>query len=183
MAYSAKTWALVKVDYESGDYSVDKLHQKHTISREAIITRMVREKWEKGKNAAIIEKTIAEKNIALFAKLGMTQEVLAKKLIEGVNIPEATTTKLVEMLKDDDMDMDFITKVVPQLVDDRKLALEYMKEIIKLFGTHAPIKREDNIKNLNPSMTFNIDAKNIQGKTAIDVGKCYSDILRSTKKG
>ena len=178
MAYPATTWAKVKADYETGDYSVDKLHQKHTISREAIITKMVRKKWEKGKNAPIIQQTIAEKNIAMFAKLGMTQEKLAIKLIEGVTISETTTKELADLVNEGTVDLETILKMVPRLVDDRKLSLEYIKEINKCTGIHAPVKRDEPIANLN----INIDAKDIQNNTPAEIAKYYSELLRYSEE-
>jgi len=142
MAYPATTWAKVKADYETGDYSVDKLHQKHTISREAIITKMVRKKWEKGKNAPIIQQTIAEKNIAMFAKLGMTTEDLAQKLINGLNTQEKAAKEIAEKINNSDVDIEMYTKLIPQILDDRKISLEYAKEIIKMIGVYAPAKKE-----------------------------------------
>ncbi|MCP3683545.1 MAG: hypothetical protein GY861_12730 [bacterium] len=96
MAYSATTWAKVKADYESGNYSAPQLYEKYTISEIAIKKKIVDEKWEKGKNKEIIIQSIAEKNIELFAKLGMTQEKKAQMLINGTSDDNSIAIKFIQ---------------------------------------------------------------------------------------
>ena len=113
MGYSVTTWGKVRADYESGNFSADKLHQKYAISREAIIKNMVKNKWVKGKNKPAIIQGIAERNIAMFEKLGMTQEKVAELIKKG--------------MEDD---------------SEKALQYKYMQEFIKMCGTYAPQQRE-----------------------------------------
>ena len=178
MAYPATTWAKVKADYETGNFTIEKLWKKYGIAAVTIETKIIKEKWIKGSSAPAIQQTIAEKNIAMFAKLGMTQEKLAIKLIEGVTISETTTKELADLVNEGTVDLESILKMVPRLVDDRKLSLEYIKEINKCTGIHAPVKRDEPIANLN----INIDAKDIQNNTPAEIAKYYSELLRYSEE-
>lgn len=148
MAYDVKTWAKAKADYETGDFSVEKLGKKWGISDTAIENKIADEGWIKGKNKEKIEMGIAERNIAMFAKLGMTQEKVAEKMLEGILLPEATEKKLAELLKNSDEEEkaeDYyknLTAIVKQLVNDRYLSLKYIQELNKMCGTLAPFKKE-----------------------------------------
>jgi len=144
MSYSSAKWAEVKSDYEAGLLTIEKLSNKYSISRPAIVKKIMADEWEKGKHKSLIEQTIAEKNIEMFAKLGMTQERVAQTLIDGINLSQTTTKELVETLKEsggDDL-IKAITRVVPKLVDDRRVVLNYIQELNKMCGSLAPAKRE-----------------------------------------
>ena len=147
MSYSVKKWAEVKADYETGNFSAQKLHQKYSISLKAIINKMVKDKWIKGKSKPAIELGIAERNIAMFAKLGMTQENVAQKLIDGVDSANRSAQYIADQIKankdsDENIDTDWLYKVIPQIIDDRKISLDYIKELNKMCGTLAPQQRE-----------------------------------------
>jgi len=88
MAYSAKKWAQVRADYETGDYSSVKLGQKHGIPKKSIEYRMSKEKWEKGKTAPIIQEITTKITIEKYAEMGMPLERLMQitmKLAEAKN--------------------------------------------------------------------------------------------------
>lgn len=145
MAYTTTTWAKVKADYESGNFTIEKLWKKYGISESSIEKKIIKEGWIKGENVIAIQQTIAEKNIELFAKRGMTQADLVDKLISGVNSQTKVIEELAERLKGEDVDTEFFAKIIPQVLDDRKVALDYMKEINKMCGSHAPVKKETDI--------------------------------------
>ena len=115
MAYSAKIWAKVKADYESGNYSTIELREKFGITDRQIENKIASEKWEKGKNIPKIQQSIAEKNIALFAKLGMTDEDTVKRLVKGVKN------------------------------DDDNVSLRFIQEKNKMCGSLAPVKKETDL--------------------------------------
>ena len=54
MAYPAETWARIKADYETGNFSVKDLSENYSISEPAIKLRISDENWIKG---ALKEKT------------------------------------------------------------------------------------------------------------------------------
>ena len=99
MGYSASTWAKVKADYESGNYSKAQLHKKYTISEKAISNKLIKEGWVKGKNKPLIEQGIAERNIAMFAKHGMTQDKVVEKLVEGVLYGQKAMEELAKYIE------------------------------------------------------------------------------------
>ena len=142
MAYPVSTWAKVKADYETGNFTIEKLWKKYGIAAVTIETKIIKKKWIKGSSAPAIQQTIAEKNIAMFAKLGMTTEDLAQKLINGLNTQEKAAKEIAEKINNSDVDIEMYTKLIPQILDDRKISLEYAKEIIKMIGVYAPAKKE-----------------------------------------
>lgn len=152
MAYPESTWAKLKADYETGEFSAPKLEEKYNITQQAIWKKKERDaikgiKWVKGKNATIIQQTIAEKNIAAFAKAGCTHQKVVDRVAEKI-------------LNEDNM-------------------LQYVQEYNKMCGGYAPIKKED--INPLPSVNLNIDAKDLQNQSPADIGKYYSELLRGAK--
>ena len=126
MAYPKSTWVKMKMDYASGDYSVRQLSEKYNISTESIEKHKFAEKWKKGSLAQKIGKKIEAKietdMIALFAKHGMTPEALVKKLVDGMYNSE----------KRED----------GESVPDSRTQLEYTKEVNKITGIYAPVRKE-----------------------------------------
>ena len=88
----------------------------------------------------------------------MTQEKVVRKLIDGVESANRSADYLAQQIKnleesklasDDDeegedkkVDYDWLIKLVPKMLDDRKIALDYLKELNKMCGTYAPIKKD-----------------------------------------
>ncbi len=125
MAYGTKIWGQVKGDYESGELSIVKMAQKWGISATAIENKIIAEKWIKGEKKDQIIQTIAEKNIERFAKLGMTPEKLATRIITGVNS------------------------------DEDNVAIKYIQEHNKMCGSLAPQKSEHSGKDGSPLIPQN----------------------------
>lgn len=95
MAYPAKTWAKVKADYETGNYSVEQLWKKYGMSAISIEKRIGIDKkngnpWEKGKLKPIIEKQIEESVMEKLTRLGMPEDKVLMVMVEGL---EATYEK------------------------------------------------------------------------------------------
>lgn len=89
MAYPAETWAKVKADYETGNYSVPDLSEKYTISEPAIKLKISDEKWVKGALKEKIEEKHQNKIINELSKIGWDE----KRLIENfAGILEAENT-------------------------------------------------------------------------------------------
>lgn len=149
MTYPESTWAKLRTDYETGDYSMPKLGEKYSISEQAIWKKRERDskrgvEWVKGKNAAIIQQTIADRNIAAFINAGCTHQTVVGRMAD-------------KLLNDDGV-------------------LPYVQEYNKMCGGYAPIKKED--VNPLPNVNLNIDAKNIQNQSPADIAKYYSELLR-----
>jgi len=127
MAYDVETWAKAKADYESGNFSVEKLGKKWGISDTQIENKIAKEGWVKGKNAPLIQQSIADKNIEAFAKANCTHKDIVDKMVAVI-------------LSD----------------DDNRLRLSYIQEYNKMCGTLAPSKKEvtgEGGKDLIPNMT------------------------------
>jgi len=147
LMYSAKKWATVKADYETGNFSAEELWKKYGIHQRTIENRIKGEKWVKGKSKPLIAQGIAERNIAMFAKLGMTQEKVVQKLIDGIDSANRSAQYIADQVKaakdkDEEVDTDWLFKIIPQIMDDRKIALQYLQELNKMCGTHAPQKKD-----------------------------------------
>ena len=88
------------------------MREKYGIAERTIEKRIADYKWIKGQAKPLIEKSIAEKNIELFAKAGMTEDKVIEKIAEGIRD------------------------------DDAGIRYRYIQEYHKLCGTYAPTKRE-----------------------------------------
>ena len=85
MAYKVSTWAKVKTDYESGNYSFEELHRKYTISEKQLKTKAQKDKWIKGKLKPEIEAKIQETMKEKFTRLGLTEDKVLKKVKEVID--------------------------------------------------------------------------------------------------
>lgn len=82
MAYPVETWAKVKSDYETGNYSYDKLSEIYQISVPAIRLKADEENWEKGKLKPKIEEKTQNRVINMLSKLGWDEEKRIKSFSE-----------------------------------------------------------------------------------------------------
>jgi len=78
--YPAKVRAKVRAAYEAGEGSARALSKAHSVPEPTIRFWMKQDKWKKGKLKKVIEKKIADKNISVAAKLGITPERVLKEL-------------------------------------------------------------------------------------------------------
>lgn len=155
--YTAKQWAAARADYETGNFTVAQISKMHGMHTRTIDGRLSKENWIKGKNRPIIEKSISDKNIALFANLGMPQEKVAKKIVEGIYCDEISLEKLAEYIaihhpknkdeengpKNDYTDFDkHVINLVKNFVGDKYLSLRYIQELNKMCGSYAPLKKD-----------------------------------------
>ena len=141
MAYPAKVWAKVKADYETGNFSIDKLHEKHTISVDTLKRKISGEKWQKGKLKPIIEKKIEETTAQMFARLGLPKEKLLEKIIEGTDADRT-------YIKKDGSGEGFV-----EVEPDHAARVKYITEINKMTGGYTPEKQEITAKNTNIEVT------------------------------
>jgi len=171
MAYDVTTWAKAKAYYETGNYSIPEVGEKLGILHTAIENKIAQEGWIKGKNKEKIEAGIAERNIEMFAKLGMTQENVAEKIIEGVFLPDATAKKLAEYIQNNNPENEEGEKnddyfkqmavIVKEMVNDKYLSLKYIQEFNKMCGTLAPFKKELTGKEGSPLHSSNMTKEQI----------------------
>jgi len=126
MAYPAKTWAKVKADYETGNFSANQVAEKWSISVQAVKKRIRAEKWQKGKSIPKIEEKIRDASIESYAKLGMPLKkalkicirlmesddpVIAEKGLThfekqtGINAPEKLNVKNTGMTLEEAMEI------------------------------------------------------------------------------
>tara|TARA_R110000737_G_C14359287_1_gene446651 strand:- start:10 stop:519 length:510 start_codon:yes stop_codon:yes gene_type:complete len=141
MAYPAKVWAKVKADYETGNFSIDKMGEKYGISTATIEKRIKADKWQKGKLKPIIEKKIEETTAEMFARLGLPKEKLLDKIIEGT---DANRT----YIKRDGSGEGFV-----EVEPDHAARVKYITEINKMTGGYTPEKQEITAKNTNIEVT------------------------------
>lgn len=80
MAFSAKTWAKAKVDYETGNFSVSELSKKYQISGPSINKRIACEKWQKGKLKPLIEEEQRKRVLDALAEKGVDADMIADKI-------------------------------------------------------------------------------------------------------
>ena len=89
MSYPASTWAKVKAEYETGEYSVDKLQEMYGISTASIDKKIAKQKWIKGRTRHKIELKAEKTAIEKFAALGMPEEKVFQKVCDLMNHEEA----------------------------------------------------------------------------------------------
>jgi len=85
MALPAKTWAKIKTEYETGNYSTVQLAKKWQISDQAVRKHIRDEKWKKGQLKPIIESKIQKTMVEKFAEIGLTPEKVMRVVDEGVH--------------------------------------------------------------------------------------------------
>ena len=130
MAYPAKTWAKVKADYETGNFSVADLWKKYGIAEITIEKRIGNEKWKKGKLKKKIEEKIEESTLEMFARLGMPKEKFLQVIIDGLNADRT-------YIKKDGSGEGFI-----EVEPDHAARSRYVTEVNKMTGGYVPEKKE-----------------------------------------
>jgi len=130
MAYPAETWAKVKTDYETGNYSVLQLAKKYSISKKAIDKHLKEEGWVKGELKKTIQKKIEESTLELFVKRGMPRERIVELVVKGMIEPD--------MIKFEGKGDQMMATPVP----DWKTRKDYIQEANKMTGGYAAEKKE-----------------------------------------
>lgn len=85
MAYDTETITKVGTHYESGDSSIRELVQKFNISAPTIESWIQKYKWVKGRLIHLKDEKKKENWIEIFARLGLTEEKVAKKVIDLID--------------------------------------------------------------------------------------------------
>jgi NCAIR mutase (PurE)-related protein len=135
MAYPAKTWALIKADYETGNYSIEDLQKKHKISHDTITTRCYKDKWVKGLLKPQIEKSIQNKMVEAFAKRGFDESRVAE-IVEAM--AKAEKTIIVPSGKEEQSGF---ADIIPDWQARDKAVTQYAK----LTGSYAQEKADNRI--------------------------------------
>ena len=130
MAYPAKTWAKVKAEHETGQFSVEELSKKYKISQPAIVKRLMKEGWKKGRTKKKIEEKIEESTLEMFARLGMPKEKFLQVIIDGLNADRT-------YIKKDGSGEGFI-----EVEPDHAARSRYVTEVNKMTGGYVPEKKE-----------------------------------------
>lgn len=84
-----------------------------------------------------------------FEAVGLTGEVVARKIAEGISLAEKTQEEVlayVKALQDGEEELNSsvvkqLAKMCAKLVDDRHLTLKYIQEYNRMVGAHAPVKK------------------------------------------
>ena len=159
--YTVKEWAKWKADYESGKYESLQELRKSCVkagikapSHRAFQERAAKEHWDKNKNQEILQKTIADKNIQLFAELGKTTKDFAGRVINGAFQDKVAIRDLRDRIQKvleavDPNEPTTITFAVNEIIelwkecgDTSGKCLGWVQEANKLMGTYAPTKKE-----------------------------------------
>ena len=92
MALPADTWAQIKAEFETGNFSVEQLAKKYLISPATVKKRLYAEKWVKGRLKPLAEAKAAQTMVEKFAAIGLTPEKVMRVIQEGI---EAEKTIIV----------------------------------------------------------------------------------------
>lgn len=139
MAYPEKTWAKVKADYLTGNFSVEELQKKYGISTATIDKRMKKDgNWIKGKLKEKIQEKVEERTIDIFTRLGMPPEKIVQKVIEGMNANKTYIKGNGE-------------EAFIEVEEDHNTRHKFVQEANKMTGGYAPEKIEETIKNIQPT--------------------------------
>ncbi len=82
MAYPAETWAKVRADYETGNFSVRELSENYQIFYKTIDDKIASDGWIKGKYKPAIEAKIKETMIERFTRMGLSEVAACEKVVE-----------------------------------------------------------------------------------------------------
>lgn len=122
MAYPAETWAKIKADYETGNYSTEKLSEIYQISDPAIRLKAREDNWEKGRLKPKIEEQIERNMIKLFAKKGCAPEKIVEKIIDGMDANRTIN----------------IGDGQSSIEADHNARVKYIQEANKMMGNYSP---------------------------------------------
>ena len=89
MGYPASTWAKMKAEYETGNFSAQSLGEKWGISVKSVEKHIADDGWKKGKLKHKIELQAEKTAIEKFAALGMPEEKVFQKVCDLMNHEEA----------------------------------------------------------------------------------------------
>ena len=105
MAYSAKTWQLLKNLYSSGAYSsIPELLENCTKSgikcpsESAVKKRAALENWDKHELAAEIKRSIREETVSLFAEFGMPHREVVRRVADGCRAGEELSSMVLDAI-------------------------------------------------------------------------------------
>ena len=96
MAYPAETWARIKADYETGNFSYEKLAQIYQVSDPAIRLKATEENWIKGALKPKIEAKAQNRIVNLMSKLGMDEEKRISLFTETLLADKTTSQGMTE---------------------------------------------------------------------------------------
>jgi hypothetical protein len=89
LAYPVELWAKIKADYETGNYSYEKLAEIYHVSDPAIRLKATEDNWIKGRLKEKIEEKTQHRVINMLSKLGWDEK---KRIEKFADILEADKT-------------------------------------------------------------------------------------------
>jgi hypothetical protein len=152
--YTAKQKELYRSNYEVHGLSCAEISKKYEIPKETIEKWAREQKWQKGKDYDIFHKTQAQKNIEMFAELGVTPKDFAERVKSGALQDQIALRDLRKHTKEILQDAGItaepqVNKIATALIelfkecgDTSGKCLGWVQEAHKLMGLHAPQKRE-----------------------------------------
>jgi len=141
MAYPAATWARIKAEYETGNFSIPQLAEKWVISDTTIDKRIAKENWNKGELKPRIELRQQELMINALAKKGVTQSKVAGVLHEMLEAERTLVTPSNEKDKDGNKEPGFA-----EIIPDHNARDKAVTQIFKVTGAYAAEKKEVELK-------------------------------------
>ena len=157
--HSAKKWARVKLDWDSGQFTARALAKKHGLPLSTISSKICREKWSKGKDIEKLSGSIAVRNLERFARAGMARQDAINLVVEGMTKPES----LIFEGKGENM----LATPVP----DYKTRLQYLQEYNKMVGNYAPMEKE-----VDKHLHFHVTERQLKEMTASEVINSYQQM-------
>lgn len=152
MAYSEELWKILRTLYESGQYSsvpelrenCKKIWDKVKVpSQSAIEKRVADEGWNKHQLEPVIEEQIENATVKMFSELGMTRADAARRIIDGITLPDAGAQKIVNQIQaaieqgESPMD-ERVFVAIKNLVADYGVAHKYLTTYCDVTGWEQP---------------------------------------------
>lgn len=149
--YSQKIWDACRRDYESGfDYSLAELSRMHPPLKDSAIRRHAKlHGWERGRLAGEVKMQLEKKTIDRFAALGLPQEEVLKRVIEGIQTGDEAVRAVKAMLErcsedpnEESLLSSGVQRMVRDMFNDMNVRFKYIQEYNRMVGGYAPLKRD-----------------------------------------
>lgn len=158
---SPEIWAGAKADFELGKLKDAEISTKYKINPSTLRKAAITQGWKRGILQSHLEETIAEKNTRLFAKHGITSDKIAKIMAATIDSEPAKMKDIAGIVDDlvrrvqatgrpDDAIRNELLNAVRSYGANRAIVLQYIQELNRMLGTHAPVKREITGKDGGP---------------------------------
>lgn len=151
--YAQKLWDDCQRDYESGfDYSIAELSRMHPPLKQSAIRRHAKlHGWQRGRLAGQVKMERDKKTVEKFADLGLPEEDVLRRVIEGIKTGDEAVNAVKSMLEraaeepggaEEKLMSPGVQRIVRDMFNDMNVRFKYIQEYNRMVGGYAPLKRD-----------------------------------------